>query len=89
MDSATTLGLSKMAFFIIIMVNMRMMVILKAMLRVIFPELSHAHALTLKTPSLLLEEALPLRSLHFEPLLTSIQSLLLGHALLAIGDGLG
>ena len=75
MDSATTLGLSKMAFFIIIMVNMRMVVLFKAMLRVIFPELSHAHALTLKTPSLLLlEEALPLSSLHFEPLLTSNHS---------------
>ena len=89
MDSATTLGLSKMAFFIIIMVIMRMILIFKAMLRVIFPELSHAHALTLKTPSLLLEEAIPLRSLHLEPLLTSLQSLLLGHALLAIMDCLG
>ena len=89
MDSATTLGLSKMAFFIIIMVNMRMMVVFKAMLRVIFPELSHAHALTLKTPSQPLEEAFPLRSLHLEPLLTTIPSLLLGHALLAICYCLG
>ena len=66
-----------------------MMVLFKAMLRVIFPELSHAHALPLKTPSLLLEEAVPLRSLHAEPVLTSLQGLLLGRALLAIGDCLG